>query len=220
MNKNIKIGDKFNSWTLVEIVKINRKNVHGLCTSFKCVCICGKESLIWPHNLSNSSQCRTCKNKKYIDEMIGRKFGKLAVISFSHSDRHMIFLCKCECGTERLCTGIDLRKNRINRCKKCSDNFSPLNKRHGMSLTTVYKVWASMIQRCNNKNHKAYKSYGGRGISICERWLKFDNFYEDMGEQPKGLQIDRIDNDGDYEPNNCRWVTPKANSNNRIRKKE
>lgn len=83
-----------------------------------------------------------------------------------------------------------------------------------------YRAWKAMRKRCNNKNYHAYHRYGGRGITICDRWDSFENFYEDMGNSPSNIhQLDRIDNDGDYKPLNCRWVTPKENANNRSKYK-
>lgn len=76
-------------------------------------------------------------------------------------------------------------------------------------------MWLSMRNRCNNRNYKQYKDYGGRGIKVCERWSNFENFLEDMGERPKGFQIDRVDNGGDYEPSNCRWATRNTQCSNR-----
>lgn len=88
--------------------------------------------------------------------------------------------------------------------------------RHGLSRTPLYKTWSSIIQRCTNPNNKEYHNYGGRGISVCSRWEDYNSFHQDMssGHKP-GLQIDRIDNDGDYSPENCRWVTPSENNRNR-----
>jgi len=81
-------------------------------------------------------------------------------------------------------------------------------------ITRTYSIWASMLQRCSNMNCHKWSRYGGRGIKVCDRWHKFVNFLADMGEKPEGLSIDRIDNDGNYEPGNCRWATPKQQMNN------
>lgn len=84
--------------------------------------------------------------------------------------------------------------------------------RHGMAGTPIYKLWAGILSRCYNPKVFIYKYYGGRGITVCERWFKFENFYADMGDRPGKLQIDRIDNEKGYSPDNCRWVTAKENN--------
>ena len=100
--------------------------------------------------------------------------------------------------------------------KKTKEKISKGLIRHGMRKTSFYKRWENMKQRCSNPNHNNYKYYGGRGIKVCKRWDKFDNFMEDMLPSYKdGLTIDRVDNDGDYEAENCRWITIKQQQMNR-----
>jgi len=89
-----------------------------------------------------------------------------------------------------------------------------MNKSHGMNKTPIYEIWCGMIKRCSNKNSNSYHNYGGRGISVCDEWLKFDNFYRDMGDRPENASIDRINMNGNYEPGNCRWATRKEQSRN------
>ncbi len=101
--------------------------------------------------------------------------------------------------------------NSVSRTKKVGRK-----KIHGMDGTKIYYVWSSMKKRCLNVNHKAYHRYGGRGITVCDRWIgSFESFYADMGDKPDGYQLDRIDNNKGYHKDNCRWVPPKLNARNR-----
>lgn len=87
--------------------------------------------------------------------------------------------------------------------------------KHGMCKTRIYEIWHSMKQRCQNPNDSHYRDYGGRGIGVCEEWQDFQNFYADMGNMPDGLSLDRIENNGHYEPENCRWATGSEQQNNK-----
>jgi len=100
-------------------------------------------------------------------------------------------------------------------CSKSCGCRSSRNRRHGLSDTPIHRVWSDMKYRCELPTNQAYPRYGGRGITVCERWQTFENFLEDMGDKPPGMSIDRIDNDKGYEPSNCRWATDLEQSRNR-----
>lgn len=139
--------------------------------------------------------------------MIGRRFGKLVVLSFSgrSKTKHLIWLCKCDCGNEKIIRGITLRDGRT---KSCGCLHTRHGHRTGEVTSRTYRAWIALNTRCHNVNHVRYRNYGGRGITVCERWRKFENFLDDMGESPTNEhQIDRIDNDLGYCQANCRWVT-------------
>ena len=124
-----------------------------------------------------------------------------------------MYLFKCECGNDKVATAINVRANRVKSC-------GCLSKKHGKFGTNIYSVWDGMKSRCYYEKNENYPNYGGRGIKVCDRWKNsFENFYKDMGDKPSAKhQLDRIDNDGDYDPSNCRWVTPSENCLNRRNK--
>lgn len=145
--------------------------------------------------------------------LMGQKFGRLTVIEPTEKRKGgIVWKCVCDCGNKREVSAGILRSGRAISCG-CWRRKRTV--KHGCSrlgfVTPEYRTWYSMKRRCLNSNNKFYKYYGGRGIIVCDRWLNsFENFLEDMGERPNPeLSIDRINNDGNYEPNNCRWATQK-----------
>lgn len=156
---------------------------------------------------------------KYIN-IVGKKINSLEILSVVSKGKNgqERLLCKCDCGNETIIFKHNILRGRSTKCKECNlNNFKKIGEEctHGMSKSSTYRAWASMKQRCFDKNVKEFKWYGGRGITVCERWLKFENFFEDMGERPLTLTLDRRDNNGNYCKENCRWVTMTVQANNR-----
>jgi predicted SprT family Zn-dependent metalloprotease len=205
------IGKLFGKWEVLDFSHKDEKSNKY----YSCKCECGFVKIHRSSTLraGDSLQCKKCRMaslNKTID-LIGKKFGLWTVLSKYKNDsrNEWLYLCRCDCGLERGISGSSLKSKNTTRCNRCRV------KTHGMSSTSTFRIWTGILRRCLNKNFKNYKYYGGRGIKVCKRWLKFENFYKDMGERPLNLQIDRIDNDGHYEPGNCRWVTSRVNNLNK-----
>jgi len=140
----------------------------------------------------------------------GNRYGRLLVLDkfiVVGNRRRRKWDCLCDCGNACSVSGNDLRNGHTRSCG-CLNHTGDANRTHGLTGTPIYLSWQDMKKRCYNENHKDYLRYGGRGISVCSRWLNsFENFLEDMGERPKWLTLDRINSDENYSKSNCRWAT-------------
>jgi hypothetical protein len=155
--------------------------------------------------------------KKIID-LTGQRFERLIVMQrdgVSKSGQAM-WLCKCDCGNTKRIAGYHLKAGHTRSCG-CLWQETIISKItiHNMHKTSTYNTWKALRQRCYNKKNPSFRLYGGRGITICKRWEKFENFYADMGEKPKGMTLDRRNNSKGYSKSNCWWATYRTQANNK-----
>lgn len=147
-------------------------------------------------------------------DLTGQRFGRLTVVKDVGSDKQgkALWECSCDCGNINIVPGVKLRNGHTRSCGCLRSITSTI---HGKQGTRVYNTWSIMLQRCNNHRNPNYHYYGGRGISVCPEWeLSFVAFYKDMGDRPKGLSLDRINNNLGYFKENCRWVNACVQSQN------
>lgn len=152
--------------------------------------------------------------------LMNQKFDRLLVVSYAgRRDRDGLatWLCRCDCGNEVVVVGKQLRRKQTRSCGCLQIEISKaVNRKHGMRGTRIYRIWSGMLDRTTNPNSKDSDRYSDRGIKVCERWLKFENFFEDMGLPPSDSHsLERKDNNGNYELANCCWATAEEQANNR-----
>lgn len=161
---------------------------------------------------------RPYKRRQYNRDITGQKFNRWTALSKPDDQRGQVkWLCRCECGIERLVLQNNLLLNLSKSCGCLSRETTSENRTtHGKSGTPIYAVWSNMLVRCYNPKYKDFKSYGGRGITVCEAWKNsFEAFYADVGDPPTpDLTLDRIEVNGNYEPGNVRWATKHEQANN------
>jgi hypothetical protein len=212
------IGKKINKLTAIEFDHSYYTPSGIKLDYYKFKCDCGNTIITRRHSvvIGHRKSCG-CNN---IKDLTGQKFGKLKVLNFSHKDIYYYWNCLCDCGNYHITSSASLK----NGATSCGCYRKELVTTHGKSTengikTPEYEAYINARKRCTNINDKSYQNYGGRGITVCDRWLEsdgkgFENFLKDMGEPEGGYSLDRIDNNLGYLPTNCRWVTDKIQCNN------
>ena len=186
---------------------------------YKCKCDCGNETVVLAQNLkSNKIKSCGCLIRLHLE---GKRFGKLLVLEeVQTKKRGSYWLCQCDCGNKFVILGTRLTKGEKIDCNACARKRSigGVHRTHGMKHTRLYRIWHGIKTRCFNANDKGYKNYGGRGITMCPEWkddfMAFHDWAMSNGYE-EGLSIDRINNNGNYEPSNCRWADGFTQQNNR-----
>ena len=150
------------------------------------------------------------------EDLTGMQFGRLGAVKYLGSiNRKSRWLCACSCGKETVVVYQHLVNGHTQSCGCIHTEMLKARATHGMRHTPEYDTWMHLIQRCTNRKNTSWPDYGGRGIAVCDRWKKFENFFADMGSRPSGKSLDRINNNGGYEPGNCRWATSLEQNRNR-----
>jgi hypothetical protein len=188
---------------------------------WNCTCDCGRNVVIAAvHLRRTSSPTRSC-GCAHIKDLRGKRYGYLIVVKYHGQNKHhrACWECRCDCGNVIIASAPHLD---VGDTKSCGCRKGTLvhghSRQYGNSRT--YTTWLSMRQRCLNPNNIGYADYGGRGITICQEWIdSFEAFLRDMKERPEGMTLDRINVNGDYEPGNCRWATPKQQRANQRKRR-
>jgi hypothetical protein len=217
------IGERFGNLTVIDQIQ------RSAGITYTCLCNCGQTILLPKYVLKNRKYCSTnCSMLNATQAKIGQKYGALTVLEIKAGKQNINenlkedrkYFVKCDC-SQTLSVKISQLKKNIYGCLQCA--IQKRNVVHGLARRNQkvpeYNVWNNMKRRCKDIKNIYYKNYGGRGITVCDRWEKFENFYSDMGPRPTTKhELDRIDNDQGYSLANCHWVTKKENQENKTRR--
>lgn len=213
----------YTGYKIGKITVISRAPDRENCKAsvWNCVCQCGKKFVAQGSHIG-SGHYKSCGCTKKSIDITNQKFGKLTAIKRIQNPlkpTQKIWLCKCDCGKSKLVITTSLRSGYTKSCGCLIKRVEPKQpkriKRFILPIERTKTAWRSMLHRCQNPKAQMWRYYGGRGITVCKRWLKFENFYKDMGEPPTSEHsLDRIDNSKNYCKSNCRWATIKEQQNN------
>jgi hypothetical protein len=221
IDPNIHLGERY---CRLVIKEYDHKDQFGRYI-YKCQCDCGNTAIVayTSMRIGHTTSCGCLQSNKVSQKdlsHIGETWGRMTIIAFDHTDRayNKWYRARCRCGNEKVVTYGSLKHGQVISCGCYSKE---VHTKHGMSHDRIYVIWKNMNDRCYDKNHKSYSSYGGRGIEVCDQWKdpidglkRFQEWAMTHG-YAEDLSIDRIDNDGNYEPANCRWVDKIVQMNNK-----